>query len=82
MKLRSQQWGGSLEVRVAVSLRKSRAEPAREKDNFSQPVQAIVNIPAHFSMTIQGTEYHSENKLLSAQATPKFLLILHCSIRC
>lgn len=48
----------------------------------SAPALSIVNIPAHFSIAIQGSEYHSENKLLSAQATPKFLLILHCSIRC
>jgi hypothetical protein len=48
----------------------------------SAPALSIVNIPAHFSITIRGSEYHSENKLLSAQATPKFLPILHCSIRC
>jgi hypothetical protein len=48
----------------------------------SAPALSIVNIPAHFSIAIQGSEYHSENKLLSAQATPKFLLVLHCSIRC
>jgi hypothetical protein len=48
----------------------------------SAPALSIVNIPAHFSIAIQGTEYHSENRLVSVQATPKFLLILHCSIRC